>query len=184
MRLSPHRTVGEIRNIDGETREFKHMAIKRGYQFPIQLAAAFPQKLLLLGDIARMTKYNPDPRATAEPMFDIDPKTGEGTGKALWKATVTDPHEGQDGKAKRASFEVIFISDVQPIPVGDEIVPGTGMRMIELEGLTAEPKVMGQGEFKYLGYQYRATGIVGDTSGAKLPAADPGAARPSGAKAA
>ncbi|WP_107659546.1 hypothetical protein [Nocardia suismassiliense] len=151
------------------------MAIKRGYQFQIPFKVAFPQGLVLLGEITRMTKYNPNPNAAPEGMFDLD-REGQGTGLPLWKATVTDPHED---KAKRASFEVIFIADVQPIPVNEEIVPGTGMRMIELEGLTAEPKVMGQGEFKYLGFTYRATGIVGDNSGAKVPPADPGASRPS-----
>ncbi|MFI9506804.1 hypothetical protein [Nocardia sp. NPDC052566] len=156
------------------------MAIKRGYQFPIRFGSAFPQKLVLLGEITRMTKYNPNPNAAPEGMFDLD-REGQGTGLPLWKATVTDPHEE---KAKRASFEIIFVAEVQPVPATEEIVAGTGMRMVELEGLTAEPKVMGQGEFKYLGYQYRATGIVGDASGAKVPPADPGAARPSSAKAA
>ncbi|WP_019928113.1 hypothetical protein [Nocardia sp. BMG111209] len=143
------------------------MAIKKGHQFPIAFGEAFPQGLVGVGEISALTKYNPTPGAVAEQMFDIDPKTGEGTGLPLWKMTVTDPHQD---KAKRASFEIVFVAQVQPVPANPEIVPGTGMRMIELEGLTAEPKVMGQGEFKYLGFQYRATGITGDTSGAKRPA--------------
>ncbi|MGX1762646.1 hypothetical protein ACWIGW_24980 [Nocardia brasiliensis] len=156
------------------------MALKRGYQFQIPFGVAFPQGMVLLGEITRATKYNPNPNAKPEGLFDLD-ADGQGSGKALWKATVTDPHED---KAKRASFEVIFISDVQPVPANAEIVPGTGMRMIELEGLTAEPKVMGQGEFKYLGFTYRATGIKGDTSGAKQAPNDLGASRPAGSKAA
>ncbi|MET8875574.1 hypothetical protein [Nocardia sp. NPDC004604] len=155
------------------------MAIKRGFRFPIEFGAAFPKGLLLMGELAPLTKYNPDRNAVPEQMIDYDPKTGEGSAQPLWTATVTDPHEGSDGKGKRASFDIIFVSPVQPIPVGEEIVPGTGMRMIELEGLTAEPKVMGQGEFKYQGYTFRATGFKGDNSGAKQPPADPGAARPS-----
>lgn len=137
------------------------MAISKGFRFPIEFSAAFPQGLVLLGEIAPATKYNPNPNAAPEQLIDYDPKTGAGTQLPLWKATVTDPHED---KAKRASFEVLFISSHQPVPASPEIVPGTGMRMIELEGLTAEPKVMGQGEFKYQGYQYRATGIKGDTN--------------------
>ncbi|MBF6334243.1 hypothetical protein [Nocardia transvalensis] len=147
------------------------MAIKKGYQFPVEFREAFPQGLVLQGEIAPAVKYNPNPNAPAEQMFDFDPKTGEGTGLPLWTASVTDPHQD---KAKRKSFELIFVAPVQPVPVTEEIVPGTGMRMIELEGLTAEPKVMGQGEFKYLGYQYRATGIKGDNSGHKQPPADTG----------
>ncbi|QIS01518.1 hypothetical protein F5X71_03595 [Nocardia brasiliensis] len=157
------------------------MAIKRGHKFEIPFRTAFPQGLVLLGEISQVTKYNPNPNATPEPMFDYDPKTGEGSGLPLWKATVTDPHED---KAKRASFEVIFVAQVQPVPATEEIVPGTGMRMIELEGVSAEPKVMGQGEFKYQGYTFRATGIKGDTSGAKQAPNDPGASRPAGSKAA
>lgn len=141
------------------------MAISRGFRFPIEFGKAFPQGLVLLGEISPATKYNPNPNAPAEQLIDYDLKTGEGTQLPLWKATVTDPHED---KAKRASFEVLFISSHQPVPVTEEIVPGTGMRMIELEGLTAEPKVMGQGEFKYQGYQFRATGIKGDTNTPKV----------------
>ena len=77
------------------------------------------------------------------------------TGKRQWKATVTDPDETN---AKRASFEITFIADVQPIPTTGEVLPG--MRPIELEGLTAEPRVAGNGEFKYQSYLYRATGFA------------------------
>ena len=40
------------------------------------------------------------------------------------------------------------------------------MRPIELDGLTAEPKVAGNGEFKYQSYLYRATGFTATTSAA------------------
>ena len=47
------------------------------------------------------------------------------------------------------------------------------MRQIELEGLLAEPKVMGTGEFKYQGFVFYAGGIKGDNSGARnVPAAE------------
>jgi hypothetical protein len=39
------------------------------------------------------------------------------------------------------------------------------MRPIELEGLTAEPKVAGNGEFKYQSYLFRATGFKAAASG-------------------
>jgi len=38
------------------------------------------------------------------------------------------------------------------------------MRPIRLEGLTAEPRVAGNGEFKYQSYLYRATGFTATTS--------------------
>ncbi|MQY19342.1 hypothetical protein [Nocardia macrotermitis] len=160
------------------------MAIKKNNRFPITHGEAFPHRLMLMTPIAPAIKYNPDRNAAPEQKFDFDPKTGEGTGLPLWTATVTDPHEATDGKGKRASFEITFIAQVQPVPAGEQVAPGTDLWWIELEGLTAEPKVMGQGEFKYLGYTYRATGIKGDNSGAKQAPANPGASRPRDEKAA
>ncbi|MGH4010586.1 MAG: hypothetical protein ACRDTH_20910, partial [Pseudonocardiaceae bacterium] len=49
------------------------------------------------------------------------------------------------------------VADVQPVPTTSEVLPG--MRPIELEELTAEPRVAGNGEFKYQSYVYRATGF-------------------------
>lgn len=83
------------------------------------------------------------------------------TGLLQWRGSMTDPDED---KAKRASFDVTFLAAVQPVPSTPELVPGSGIRMIELEGLTAEPRRMGQGEYTYVGYVYRATGITGDTN--------------------
>ncbi|WP_040817364.1 hypothetical protein [Nocardia jiangxiensis] len=157
------------------------MAITKGFKFSVGFDSTFPQKLMATGEIAPAIKYNPDRNAVPEQMIDYDPKTGEGSGKRLWKLSVTDPHEPN---GKRKSFDLTFIADVQPVFATEEIAPGTGMRFIELEGLTAEPRVMGQGEFKYLGYIYRATGIKGDTSGAKQAPANPGASRPRDEKAA
>lgn len=152
------------------------MAILRGFRFPIEFHKAFPQGLLLLGEISQMTKYNADRSAMPEPEFDIDKKTGEGSGLPLWVASVTDPHEGGEGKAKLASFQIVFVSSHQPVPTTSEIVPGTGMRMIELEGLTAEPTVVRQGSgdknFSYVAYKFRATGIKGDNNTPKAAAAN------------
>jgi hypothetical protein len=59
------------------------------------------------------------------------------TGKRQWKVTVPDPSETN---SKRASYDVMFLPDVQPSPTTAEVQPG--MRPIELVGLTAEPKVL------------------------------------------
>ena len=152
------------------------MAIPKNYGFPVDSLVAFPKRVLLMSPIGPAIKWNPDRNAMPEQMYDIDPKTGEGTGLPLWTATVTDPHEASDGKGKRASFDITFVSRVKPVPAGEQVIDD--MWFIELEGLTAHPKVMGQGEFKYLGYVYRAEGIKGDNSGAKQAPADPGASRP------
>jgi len=81
-------------------------------------------------------------------------------GKIVWE-DVSDPDED---KAKRASFEVTFLAPVQPVPATPELLAGTGIRIIELVGLSAEARRMGQGEFTYVGFVYRATGIRGDTN--------------------
>ena len=122
---------------------------------------AFPKGLFLLGEIEPVTEFSRDRNApkVQKQDFDFD---GNGTGKRLWKGTVTDPTAAN---AKNASFDVTFVADVQPVPAAAEIVPG--MTPIELEGLMVKPKVTGSGEFKSIGWTVRATGIKGDNSGAK-----------------
>ncbi|GHG18780.1 MULTISPECIES: hypothetical protein [Amycolatopsis] len=128
------------------------MAITRGHRFEISFDDAFPQGLVLVGDVSPDNEYQSrEDKAAGRPTRQ---RVDEVTGKRQWKATVTDPDET---KAKRASFEITLLADVQPVPTTAEALPG--MRPIELDGLTAEPKVAGQGEFKYQSYVYRATGF-------------------------
>jgi hypothetical protein len=128
------------------------MAISRGHRFPVEFAEAFPQGLVLLGEIAPDNEYQSrEDRAAGRP---VRQKVDELSGKRQWKATVTDLNEPN---AKRASFEVTFLADVQPVPTTAEVLPG--MRPVELESVTAEPRVAGNGEFKYLSYVFRATGF-------------------------
>ena len=134
------------------------MAIPRGYRFDIPFDTAFPQGLVLVGEVAPDNEYQTrEDKAAGRPVRQkIDPLTGQ----RQWKATVTDPDERT---AKRASFEITLLAEVQPVPTTTEVLPG--MRPIRLEGLTAEPRVAGNGEFKYQSYVYRATGFT-TTSGA------------------
>jgi hypothetical protein len=135
------------------------MAMPRGYRFDIEFDSAFPQGLVLIGDVAPDNEYQTrEERAVGRP---VRQKIDQITGKRQWKATVTDPDEPS---AKRASFEVTLIAEVQPVPTTTEVLPG--MRPIELDGLTAEPRVAGNGEFKYQSYLFRATGFTATTSAA------------------
>ena len=137
------------------------MAIPRGHQFEIEFDSAFPQGLVLIGDIAPDNEYQTrEDKAAGRP---VRQKIDTVTGKRQWKATVTDPDEPN---AKRTSFEITFVADVQPVPTTTEVLPG--MRPIELAGLTAEPRVAGNGEFKYQSYLYRATGFTATASAAGL----------------
>ncbi|MDQ3764129.1 MAG: hypothetical protein M3460_21835 [Actinomycetota bacterium] len=129
------------------------MAIPRGHRFVIEFDDAFPQGLVLVGEVAPDNEYQTrEDKAAGRP---VRQKIDQVTGKRQWKATVTDPDETN---AKRASFEITFIADVQPVPTTSEVFPG--MRPIGLEGLTAEPRVAGSGEFKYQSYIYRVTGFA------------------------
>ncbi|MGH4011034.1 MAG: hypothetical protein ACRDTH_23225 [Pseudonocardiaceae bacterium] len=133
------------------------MAIPRGHRFEIRFDSAFPRGLVLIGDVAPDNEYQTrEDKAAGRP---VRQKIDTVTGKRQWKATVTDPDEPN---AKRASFEITFVADVQPVPTTTEVLPA--MRPIELDGLTAEPRVAGNGEFKYQSYLYRATGFTATTS--------------------
>jgi hypothetical protein len=135
------------------------MAIPRGHRFTIEFDRAFPQGLVLIGDVTPDNEYQTrEDKAAGRP---VRQKLDQVTGQRQWKATVTDPDEPT---AKRASFEITFIAEVQPVPTSTEVLPG--MRPIVLGGLTAEPRVAGNGEFKYQSYLYRATGFTATTSAA------------------
>lgn len=130
------------------------MSIPQGYRFPIEFAAAFPQGLVLMGEVAPDTEFQSrEDRTKGRP---VRQRIDETTGKRQWKATVTDPGESN---SKRASFDITFLADVQPVPTTSEVLPS--VRPVELEGLTAEPRVTGNGEFKYQSYVFRATGFAG-----------------------
>ncbi|MGH3871417.1 MAG: hypothetical protein ACRDSR_07870 [Pseudonocardiaceae bacterium] len=135
------------------------MAIPRGFRFAIEFDSAFPQGLVLIGDVAPDNEYQTrEDKAAGRP---VRQKIDQVTGQLQWKATVTDPDEPT---TKRASFEITLIADVQPVPTTTEVLPG--MRPIQLDGLTAEPRVAGNGEFKYQSYVYRATGFTATASAA------------------
>jgi hypothetical protein len=144
------------------------MAIPKGFRFPIDFDAAFAQGLVLMGEVAPDTEYqSQEDRAKGRPTRQ---RVDEVTGKRQWKATVTDPSETN---SKRASFDVTFLADVQPVPTTSEVLPG--IRPVELDGLTAEPRIAGNGEFKYQSYHFRATGFraAGSAAGGGRPAAKP-----------
>lgn len=145
------------------------MAISKGFRFPIEFADAFPQGLVLMGELAPDNEYQSrEDRAAMRP---VRQKVDEVTGKRQWKGTVTDPDESN---SKRASFDLTFLADVQPVPTTSEVLPG--MRPIELVGLTAEPRIAGNGEFKYQTYMFRATGFA--SAGAAVGSKSPQASKP------
>lgn len=128
------------------------MAIPKGFRFPIEFDAAFPQGLVMMGEVSPDTEFqSQEDRARSRPARQ---HVDEVTGLRRWKITVSDPDEP---KSKRASFDVILLAEHQPVPTTSEVLPG--MRPVEFEGLTAEPRVAGNGEFRYQSYVFRATGF-------------------------
>ena len=129
------------------------MPVPKGYKFDLTRPhEAYPRGLVLTGEIEPDNEYqSQEDRARNRA---VSQRVDEATGKRMWKGTLTDPSETKPG---RASFPVHFVSDVQPVPSTEEVLPG--MRPVELEGLQVQPKVGGQGEFKYLTYEVWATGI-------------------------
>jgi hypothetical protein len=149
------------------------MAISKGYRFPISFDDAFPQGLVMVGEVMPDVEYQTrEEKAAGRP---VRQRVDEATGKRQWKVTVTDPHEPN---AKRKSFEITLLGDVQPVPTTGEVLPG--MRPVELDGLTAEPRVAGNGEFKYQSFLFRATGFraAGRSTGSA-----PAGAKPTGGSA-
>lgn len=63
-----------------------------------------------------------------------------------------------------AWVRITFVADIQPVPTTTEVLPG--MCPIELDGLTAKPRIAGNGEFKCQSYVYRATGFTATSSAA------------------
>lgn len=148
------------------------MAIPRGHRFAVEFDGAFPQGLVLIGDITPDNEYQTrEDKAAGRP---VRQKVDQVTDQRQWKATVTDPDEPN---AKRASFEITFIADAQPVPTTSEVLPS--MRPITLAGLTAEPRVAGNGEFKYQSYTYRATGFTAAPSAGGVRSPQP--TKPAGA---
>jgi hypothetical protein len=98
------------------------MAIPGGYQFPIEFDVAFPQGLVLVGEVAPTMNIR-----RGRIRWLVGQKTDPVTGQRQWKATVTDPAEPS---AKRVWFEVTFTADVQPVAPTAEVLPG--MRPIVL----------------------------------------------------
>lgn len=155
------------------------MAISKGFRFSIEFSAAFPQGLVMVGEVRPDTEFQSQEDRSRNRA--VRQHIDEVTGKRQWKVTVTDPDET---KSKRASFEVILLAEHQPVPTTSEVLPG--LRPIELESLTAEPRVAGNGEFKYQSYVFRATGFAasGSAGGSTVGSSRAGKASDSANKAA
>ncbi|WP_163512550.1 hypothetical protein [Fodinicola acaciae] len=129
------------------------MAVQNRHRFSEAQAVVFERGLLLCGEVEADTEFQSrDERAAGRP---VRQRVDEVTGKRQWKGIFIDQSAG---KAKNHSIEITFLADVQPVPAsnGETVL---GMRPVELEGLQVSPRLVGQGEYKGIGWAYFATGF-------------------------
>jgi hypothetical protein len=133
------------------------MAVPYGRRFAIEFDELFPQGAVMIGEITPDNEYqSKEDKAKGRP---IKQRIDEETGERLWKVTVTDPSATRDGDK---SVTVQMTAPHQPVPPeGVEIAPGVKVRLVVFEGVTVQPKLEGNGEFKRIGYIVRARGMRG-----------------------
>ncbi|WP_431964971.1 hypothetical protein [Nocardia sp. bgisy134] len=139
---------------------------RKNLRFAVEFADFFRDGLYQMGPV------NPDLVYTGDPNRPGPQKRDELTGALVWKATVSDPAVR---KARRASYEVLLLSETEPVPTTAEI--GPNLRPIELVGVTVQPRIAGQGEYKYLDYTVRATGYATAPGGGNRSASGAGAGK-------
>ncbi|WP_243658769.1 hypothetical protein [Tamaricihabitans halophyticus] len=111
----------------------------------------FPEGAAVVGQVTPDMEYiSGQERARGkQPKQKVDDQTG----LPQWKVTVSDPSADKD-----RDKSVTILDKVQPVPP-PAAIPGFDFRSVVFDGLTAEPRVSGQGEFKYLAWTLRATGM-------------------------
>ncbi|WP_431958267.1 hypothetical protein [Nocardia lijiangensis] len=140
---------------------------RKNFRFAVAFADFFRDGLYQMGPV------RPDLVYTGDPNRPGPQKRDELTGALVWKITVSDP--AILDKARRASYEVLLLSETEPVPTTAEI--GPNLRPIELVGVTVQPRIAGQGEYKYQDYTVRATGYATAPGGGNRSATGAGAGK-------
>jgi hypothetical protein len=125
------------------------MAVPSGYRFPVTMADLFPAGFYALG---------------VEQAEDYDVKTGRRTPtrdkqrgeQFVWTVTGIDRDPLARKKEVKVKVTAPYMPDLPP-----EILPGSGLRLVEFTGLTVTPYVeepKGSGRAR-LALSFRATGV-------------------------
>lgn len=127
----------------------------------------------------QITPVRPDTEYTGDPNKPGKQKRDPETGLLQWKIGVVDQAEPNP---RRASYEVLLLSDTEPVPPTEEIAKN--MRPIELIGMQVQPRIGGQGDFRFLTWAVRATGygpgpVSGPSGRGGGPSGGPGASKSS-----
>lgn len=128
------------------------MAVQRGTRFEVEHDQVFAEGAAIVGPVSADMEYvsNEDKARGKQPKQRLD----EQSGLLQWKVTVSDPSAEKD---REKSISLTMLSRVQPVPP-ETAIAGFDFRPVHFEGLTIEPRVMGE-KFKYLGWVFRATGM-------------------------
>ncbi|RDI43862.1 hypothetical protein [Nocardia mexicana] len=122
---------------------------RKDFRFKTTFDEYFEQGVIQIRPIRPDTEYTNDPNKVGAQ------KRDPVTGLLMWRMAVMDPNEPNP---RRASYDVILLADTEPVPTTEEIRPG--LRPVVLEGVTVQPRIAGQNEFKYLDKTVRATGFA------------------------
>ncbi|GAA2680770.1 MULTISPECIES: hypothetical protein [Actinosynnema] len=144
------------------------MAVPYGSRFGASFDQVFPMGALMVGGVVPDVEYlsAEDKARGKQPKQRVD----ERSGKRQWKVVVTDPSAE---KERDASVTVTILADAQPVPPqAVQVMPGVEVRPVAFDGLTVEPRVMGD-RYKYQGFTVRATGLLSPQVGTKRAAEKP-----------
>ena len=125
------------------------MALMGGHRFAVSMAEAFPQGVYAMG---------------VEQAMDYDERSGKRTpardkhndNQYVWTVSCID----RDPEAREKEVKVKVTAPVMPV-LPSEILPGSGLRVIDFSGMTVTPYVQegrGGGRAR-LALSFRATGV-------------------------
>jgi hypothetical protein len=122
------------------------MALMGGHRFAVSMADAFPHGLYAMG-VEQAQDYNESNKSRT-------PSRDKQTNDLVWTVTCID--RDPDARVKEVKIKVLAPHSPE---LPEEIVPGSGLRLVEFSGMTVTPYVdEGRGRAR-LTFSFRATGV-------------------------
>ncbi|MFI5778839.1 hypothetical protein [Nocardia sp. NPDC051570] len=144
-KIADTRRLAAMTNLNNDREQFD----RKNYRIPVAFDDYFRAGLYQIGPVVPDTEYSGDPNRPGPQ------KRDPVTGLLVWKLPVMDRAESN---TRRASYDVLLLSDTEPVPTTQEIAPG--YRPIALEDVTIQPRIAGQGEYKFIQNTVRANGFA------------------------
>lgn len=124
------------------------MALQGGHRFAVSMADVFPHGVYAMG-VEQAEDFDEKTRRRT-------PSKDKQTGELVWTVTCID----RDPEARKKEVKVKVTGAHMPV-LPDEVLPGSGLRMVDFSGLTATPYVeegKGNGRAR-MALSFRATGV-------------------------